>query len=531
MKKIIIPFLMTILLSSCSTIVSPSDDGSTSTSSSTSSSSSSEEHSDGILDFYSINDYHGRIEEDLGKNEAGISRFATYLHSKENENKNGTVFVNAGDLWQDTYSSSKNKGELLTKAMAELRCEAMALGNHEFDWGIENIKHNKQVAETQVANHTFSLLGANIYNYENGSVTTQASDIASPYKIIYRKGYKIGLIGAIGKNQITSITSTNWENLTFLDHVDVVKNVSDELRTKENCDVVVLLFHGAFSNVDATSLSSVSPVSGKHYVDAGFLGHSHAYENQSVDNVPWIQSYHHGVALGHIRLKIDENKNVSCTMQNETEGANIVPTYDEDVNIKNLVSTYLTNDFVAQKESVVANLVSFSKTSIGKEMGYMSAYSTSWLIDELRKSNSKIPQIDIVINNGNRDTIKLNGNTLTIENVFNLIPFTNKTIIARVKGQDIINECVNYSNPYYLPGESALAIDSNSYYNIACIDYLLYHKNTSRNYNYFPSFDGNPIYVVEDYPCDIMIDYLNNHGNSFNMSILNTTPFTGLSAA
>ena len=165
MKKIIIPFLMTILLSSCSTIVSPSDDGSTSTSSSTSSSSSSEEHSDGILDFYSINDYHGRIEEDLGKNEAGISRFASYLHSKENENKNGTVFVNAGDLWQDTYSSSKNKGELLTKAMAELRCEAMALGNHEFDWGIENIKHNKQVAETQVANHTFSLLGANIYNY------------------------------------------------------------------------------------------------------------------------------------------------------------------------------------------------------------------------------------------------------------------------------------------------------------------------------------------------------------------------------
>ena len=161
----------------------------------------------------------------------------------------------------------------------------------------------------------------------------------------------------------------------------------------------------------------------------------------------------------------------------------------------------------------------------------MSAYSTSWLIDELRKTNSEIPQIDIVINNGNRDTIKLNGNTLTTENVFNLIPFTNKTIIARVKGQDIINECVNYSNPYYLPGESALAIDSNSYYNIACIDYLLYHKNTSRNYNYFPSFDGNPIYVVEDYPCDIMIDYLNNHGNSFNMSILSTTPFTGLSAA
>ena len=69
---------MTIMLSSCSTIVSPSDDGSTSTSSpsTSSSSSSNEEHSDGILDFYSINDYHGRIEEDLGKNEAGISRFA-----------------------------------------------------------------------------------------------------------------------------------------------------------------------------------------------------------------------------------------------------------------------------------------------------------------------------------------------------------------------------------------------------------------------------------------------------------------------
>ena len=188
------------------------------------------------LDIYSTNDYHGRVSRSDGyPYEGGIARFATYLEDRIDDNPTGSIFVNAGDLWQDTYDSALNHGELLTKAMAELNCEAMALGNHEFDWGQSNISHNKEIAETYNPSHRMDFLGANIYHYEDGQATTHASELCSQYKIIERNGVRIGLIGGIGVDQITSITSSNWTNLTFLDPVPIVRALSDSLRQVGEC--------------------------------------------------------------------------------------------------------------------------------------------------------------------------------------------------------------------------------------------------------------------------------------------------------
>ena len=101
---------------------------------------------------------------------------------------------------------------------------------------------------------------------------------------------------------------------------------------------------------------------------------------------------------------------------------------------------------------------------------------------------------------------------MTSEKIFNMIPFTNKTLVAKnIKGQDIINECVEYTNPYYMP-DASLTIEKNKYYTVACIDYMMLHKNASRAYNYFPSYSKDKlIYTVEDYPNTIVENYLSKH--------------------
>ena len=489
------------------------------------------------IDFYSINDYHGRVEsESISHNrEGGISRFATYLKKQVAKNPDNSVFVNAGDLWQDTYDSALNRGELLTKAMVELNCEAMALGNHEFDWGTDVIKHNKEVAETYDENHEFTFLGANIYNFEGGRVTTHADELCSEYKIIERSGIKIGLIGGIGTNQLTSITSSNWENITFVNPVEIVKNLSDKLRTELDCRAVVYLYHGPLDDSSYVELSKYSPVTGEHYIDAGFLGHSHQFEGTIQNGVPWVQAYQHGAELGHIRLEI--GKNIECSYysyyDNRYEngygdGANSIYAQQEDADMKALVNTYLTSEFVSERESVVGTIVNSNRGKVGKEVGGMLAYITNAHIDELRAENPQIPDIDIVINNGNRDEITLgSGGEATKENIFNLIPFTNKTIIAEVKGKDIITECIRYSNPYYLPGEVSLRIEAEEVYTVACIDYLLLHKDTSRSYNYFTTYDENPIYTIEQYPYELVWDYLCEYG-SYDLAIQGSDAFRGL---
>ncbi len=495
---------------------------------------------DGVIDLYCINDYHGRVSQvhQDYHYEGGIARFATYLKNKVGDNPEGSVFLNAGDLWQDTYDSAMNRGELLTKAMGELNCEAMALGNHEFDWGLEQIRHNKSIADP----YGFTFLGANIYNYNNGP-TTQASDLASPYKIIERKGIKIGLIGGIGVNQITSITSTNWENITFLDPVPIVQQLSDKLRTEEDCQVIVYLYHGSLDNAEYLKLSKTSPVTDEPYVNVGFLGHTHNFESKLFsNNVAWLQSYQHGAVLGHIQLKVDKSgvdvtyfpdyENDSNYMIRQENGYGYqegsIYASSEDPSIKALVDTYLTNEFTTKRDTRIGQLTNISGgDSIGMEFGGVQGYITNEYIKTLRATHAEIPEIDVVINNGVRDTIKLDSSCkLSYEDIYNLTPFTNKTIIATVKGADIKNECINYNNPYYLPG-GALTLQNNKYYTVACIDYLLLHKSANRTYNFFPSYEES-IYTIEDYPYDIISRYFEK-GHSFDMSSLSSANYKGLS--
>ena len=538
MKKLLVLVLVPLfLLSACN---NKQDVPSTSTINPTSSSltTTSSGKKDAVtLDIYSINDYHGRVSKtnDSSHFEAGISSFATYLKNKVNENPDNSIFLNAGDLWQDTYDSAMNKGELLTKAMVELNCEAMALGNHEFDWGVDVIKDNKRVVETYNENHEFTFLGANIYNYENGGSTTHASDLCSPYKVIERSGIKIGLIGGIGVNQLTSITSSNWENITFVDPVNIVKDLSDKLRSELDCKVIIYLYHGGLDDSNYTQLSQYSNKTGERYVDVGLLGHTHQFESTIYNGAPWIQSYQHGAVLGHVRLNVTNS--VECTYYSSYEdrvangfgsGSKSIFKAEEDSKMLELVNSYLTDEFKSKRDEKIVTFENYNDNTFGKEAGKMQAYITSKYIDDLRQENPQIPNIDVVINNGNRDTVNVKtDHSLNREDIFNLTPFTNKTIIAKVKGKDIANECLNYSNPYYLPSNAELRLENNKIYTVACIDYLLLHKNTSRSYNYFPSYDDNPIYTIDIYPFEIMNNYFLNNP-IYDVAIHHTAGFMDL---
>lgn len=509
---------------------------------SSSSSSSSELTGDKVskLDLYYVNDFHGRISPQTSTTsngstiyEGGISRLSTYLNKQKSNNEDGTIFLNAGDLWQDTYDSGQNKGELLTKAFKEIGFDAIALGNHEFDWGTEIIKHNKSIAES--GDEKFTFLGCNIYNYDNSlnKATTQASDIASPYKIITRGGTKIGLIGAIGRNQITSITSRNWENLTFLDPSSIVKELSDKLRIEEKCDVIIYMLHAALKDSNYEELSKKSPNSNRPYVDVGFLGHSHAFESETINNVPWVQSYHHGALTGHVTLTLKDGKYQATYSSSYNDrnnngfgnGTNSIYACENDPKIDNIVNQYLTPDFLKEKNTVVGKFSNVTTSTFGDEAGEIQAYATSKYIDELRKNDPSIPEVDLVFNNGNRANIDINSDgSVTKEDIFNLIPFTNNTIIAEVSGSDIIYEMRYIS--YYLPKEQTLKIESNKKYIIAGIDYLVLHKNAEREYNYFKTYKGS-IYEIEKYPFDIVSDYLLAN-KTFDVSIVNSTAFSGL---
>ena len=116
------------------------------------------------------------------------------------------------------------------------------------------------------------------------------------------------------------------------------------------------------------------------------------------------------------------------------------------------------------------------------------------------------------------------------------MPFFNDISIARVKGSDILSEASYGMSTYTGDLDTYGSLNPNSFYTIACIDYVLYHQNTTKRYNYFYSLNkgngGSIIQDYEDYPFDITFNYMKNDLDGFiNASdFLDSSPGFGVYA-
>ena len=143
------------------------------------------------ITFLSINDFHGQIEETEG--EFGIARTASLLVKKHNANPSGTVMISAGDMFQGSGISNYRHGRDVVNILNGLGFEAMAIGNHEFDWGIEEVLKFRDSDQTN-GESNFPFLACNIFNKTTGEPLANAA----PYTIVERGSVKIGIIGFMG---------------------------------------------------------------------------------------------------------------------------------------------------------------------------------------------------------------------------------------------------------------------------------------------------------------------------------------------
>ncbi|MDD4154879.1 MAG: hypothetical protein PHT30_05690, partial [Bacilli bacterium] len=171
--------LIGVVLASCTPNNSSTSDISSQTSSNTSSDISTSTSDDTIssigsntslgerptsgtetVNLYAINDFHGAISHDSYFDEPGLAKIASYLKTKRNLDPYNTVILSSGDMYQGSYEAYHNRGRVITEAMNDIGFSSMTIGNHEFDWGTEDIINNTQWAD-------FAMLGANIMNYPN----------------------------------------------------------------------------------------------------------------------------------------------------------------------------------------------------------------------------------------------------------------------------------------------------------------------------------------------------------------------------
>ena len=161
------------------------------------------------VDIVMFNDFHGNLAEDVrekGQN-IGMAKMVGYVNEAKAKNPN-TIIVAAGDNYQGTAMSNLTYGEPVSAMMKGMDVVASAVGNHEFDWGVDHM-------EKWAKDGGFDFLAANITDSKTGKPVAWAK----PYIIVEKGGIKVAFIGLAHPD---TVTLTKKENVTSVDRKSVV---------------------------------------------------------------------------------------------------------------------------------------------------------------------------------------------------------------------------------------------------------------------------------------------------------------------
>lgn len=247
------------------------------------------------------NDTHSQVEPiESGKrdgNHAGYAR-RMGLIQRERAQDEHLILVDAGDFSQGTAYFNLYHGRVEVDAMNRMRYDAITLGNHEFDNGVDTL-----AAVLKDAN--FAVVCAN-YDVQG----TALEGIVKPYVILRRVGIKIGIFG-LGVNPIGLVAEKNFAPIKYLDPIPVAQEVSALLKHQLGCDLVVCLSHmGTFANGDKPSDTLLAEST--RDIDVIIGGHTHKIvanhyvQNLDGDSVLLAQSGKSGARIGKISIEMSE---------------------------------------------------------------------------------------------------------------------------------------------------------------------------------------------------------------------------------
>ena len=399
-----------------------------------------------------INDNHGMLAEEYGGMEkiaSGIDYYASL---------GNVVKIANGDMFQGTYVSSTLRGLPMLDVLNELDFDAFVIGNHEFDWGLDEIKKYKD-GDPSNGEAEFPFLGANIYDKSTGEMV----DWLEPYTTVAFGDIKIGIIGIIGDVE-TSILSAHVEDYDFVDPKPIVKRLANELRTLEECDVVIVAAHGDDDLLNET----FAYYSGSFRIDGIFTGHSHTPTDEEIDRadgstVCVLQNGGYGQSFATLTLEFDEDGKLSGTdgKLNNTEN------YESRGILSSVFEKYA--EYIAIGETVLTTIDSeISRYDVGINVVYSmySRYNT-----------------DIAVINGGGVRTSVEAGDVTYADIFQVLPFENEVYIVTLSGSQLREYLNRNSSGIYWYGITVGAIEDSQSYTMAIVDfvYLGYTFDSYRN--------------------------------------------------
>lgn len=231
-------------------------------------------------------------------NRGGYLRRVSMIKEERKVNPDLLLF-DSGDFSQGSPYYSLFKGDVEVGLMNEMKYDAATIGNHEFDFGIDNMVRIFKQAKFPIVCSNYDFTG------------TPLADVVKPYTILYRKGIKIGVFG-LCPELAGLVSEANYGSIKYLDPIKKGNEMAELLKKKEKCDVIICLSHLGW-NIDGIDDTELVP--GTRYIDLVLGGHSHTYfknleylKNLDGKDVPIDQNGKSAIWVGKMVLDIAKNK-------------------------------------------------------------------------------------------------------------------------------------------------------------------------------------------------------------------------------
>lgn len=214
---------------------------------------------------------------------------------EERQKDPGLLLFDSGDFSQGSPYYTLFKGDVEVGLMNEMGIDAGTIGNHEFDYGIDNLARLVKMAR-------FPILCSN-YDFTG----TPLEGLIKPYTIIKRNGIRIGVF-ALGPRLDGLVDRKNYRQTRYMDPVATTQKMTDLLRGVEKCDVVILLSHLGWDERGLNDKVLISQSSG---IDLVLGGHSHSYltslqyvKDRDGKEVAVDQNGKNGIYIGKMTLTL-----------------------------------------------------------------------------------------------------------------------------------------------------------------------------------------------------------------------------------
>lgn len=360
-----------------------------------------------------MNDFHGALIET--EQYAGASKLVSAVEATRQEASGAVIVLAAGDMMQGAMESNLERGQTVVRMMNRIGIDAMTVGNHEFDWGLD-------VLADRTSEMEFSCLGANVIERDSGKVLS----CLQPYTLLEKNGVKIGVVGVVTQDTITSVNPNHIATLRIEDPIVIAKEAIRQVRDK-GADIVVLLAHMACYQEENGMLTGeavrLAEIDG---ADVIVSGHSHTQIVGAVGDSVIVQAGDKGRYLDVVDLIYSTEQKKIISRQAGLEAVDGKCLADDGVTARLIEETMSRVEKMKQAEVGRLPRVLIHDRQEISPLG-------SWVADGIRT----IAGTDIALQNSGGIRVSSLGTRVTEGDLYEMLPFDNTIYIAELTGREV----------------------------------------------------------------------------------------------